>query len=207
MQPRRRLRAERPVPRRHAPARRDRGHAGVSGGRRRPARVLRRQPRPPCRHRRQHAGLDAAVQPDASTRRACSSTTSCWCATASCARPNCWRSLGSGRYPARNPQQTLADLRAQIAANQKGVEELQAMVAQFGRDTVAAYMQHVQDNAEESVRRVITALKDGSFELALDNGARDPRQGDGAIPRRARPPSTSAAPARSCRTTSTRRRR
>ena len=79
--------------------------------------------------------------------------------------------LTGGRWPARNPQQTSADLRAQIAANQKGVDELQAMVAQFGRDAVAAYMQHVQDNAEESVRRVITALKDGAFELALDNGA------------------------------------
>ena len=79
--------------------------------------------------------------------------------------------LQSGPYPARNPQQTIADLRAQIAANQKGVEELEAMVQQFGRDTVAAYMHHVQDNAEESVRRVITALKDGHFELPLDNGA------------------------------------
>ena len=79
--------------------------------------------------------------------------------------------LQSGPWPARNPQQTIADLRAQIAANQKGVEELGAMVAQFGRATVAAYMLHVQDNAEESVRRVITALKDGQFTLALDNGA------------------------------------
>ncbi len=79
--------------------------------------------------------------------------------------------LASGDYPARNPEQTIADLRAQIAANEKGVQELHAMVAQFGRATVAAYMQHVQDNAEESVRRVITALKDGAFELALDNGA------------------------------------
>ncbi len=79
--------------------------------------------------------------------------------------------LGSGPYPARNPDQTIADLRAQIAANQKGVEELGAMVTQFGRATVAAYMQHVQDNAEESVRRVITALKDGAFTLPLDNGA------------------------------------
>ena len=79
--------------------------------------------------------------------------------------------LQSGPWPARNPQQTVADLRAQIAANQKGVEELGAMVAQFGRATVAAYMLHVQDNAEESVRRVITALKDGQFTLPLDNGA------------------------------------
>jgi len=79
--------------------------------------------------------------------------------------------LRSGPYPARNPQQTIADLRAQIAANQKGVEELIAMVGQFGRTTVAAYMKHVQDNAEESVRRVITALKDGQYTLPLDNGA------------------------------------
>ncbi len=80
--------------------------------------------------------------------------------------------LAANAYPARNPDQTIADLRAQIAANEKGVQELRAMVAQFGRATVAAYMQHVQDNAEESVRRVITALKDGAFDLPLDNGAR-----------------------------------
>ncbi|HZF80051.1 MAG TPA: hydantoinase B/oxoprolinase family protein, partial [Rubrivivax sp.] len=79
--------------------------------------------------------------------------------------------LASGDWPARNPDQTIADLRAQIAANQKGVEELHAMVAQFGRGTVAAYMKHVQDNAEESVRRVITALQNGHFTLPLDNGA------------------------------------
>jgi 5-oxoprolinase (ATP-hydrolysing) len=79
--------------------------------------------------------------------------------------------LHAGPHPARNPQQTLADLRAQIAANEKGVQELHHMVAQFGLPTVAAYMQHVQDNAEESVRRVITALHDGHFRLPLDNGA------------------------------------
>ena len=78
---------------------------------------------------------------------------------------------GVNRYPARNPDQTIADLQAQIAANEKGVQELHAMVAQFGNATVAAYMTHVQNNAEESVRRVITALKDGEFLLPLDNGA------------------------------------
>ena len=81
------------------------------------------------------------------------------------------------------------------------------MVAQFGRATVAAYMQHVQDNAEESVRRVITALKDGQFRLELDNGAQHRREGDGGRAPRAARSSTSAAPARSCRTTSTRPRR
>ncbi|HWH74212.1 MAG TPA: hydantoinase B/oxoprolinase family protein, partial [Methylibium sp.] len=80
--------------------------------------------------------------------------------------------LAGNPHPARNPQQNLADLRAQIAANEKGVQELQALAAQVGLETVQAYMRHVQDNAEESVRRVITALKDGAFELPLDNGAR-----------------------------------
>ncbi|QKO21230.1 hydantoinase B/oxoprolinase family protein [Rhodoferax sp. BAB1] len=79
--------------------------------------------------------------------------------------------LASGEYPSRNPQQNLADLKAQIAANEKGVQELRKMVVQFGLDVVQAYMRHVQDNAEESVRRVITRLKDGQFTLPLDNGA------------------------------------
>lgn len=79
--------------------------------------------------------------------------------------------LAGGPWPARNADQTVADLRAQIAANEKGQQELHAMVAQYGAATVAAYMGHVQANAEESVRRVITALRDGAFELALDNGA------------------------------------
>ena len=79
--------------------------------------------------------------------------------------------LASGKYPSRNPQQNMADLRAQLAANEKGVQELHKMVAEFGLDVVQAYMRHVQDNAEESVRRVITRLKDGAFTLPLDNGA------------------------------------
>jgi 5-oxoprolinase (ATP-hydrolysing) len=79
--------------------------------------------------------------------------------------------LSSGQYPSRNPQQNMADLRAQLAANEKGVQELRKMVNEFGLEVVQAYMRHVQDNAEESVRRVITRLKDGEFTLPLDNGA------------------------------------
>jgi 5-oxoprolinase (ATP-hydrolysing) len=79
--------------------------------------------------------------------------------------------LKSGRYPVRNPEQNIADLRAQIAANEKGVQELGRMVEEFGLEVVQAYMRHVQDNAEESVRRVIGVLKDGEFDLPLDNGA------------------------------------
>jgi 5-oxoprolinase (ATP-hydrolysing) len=79
--------------------------------------------------------------------------------------------LTGARYPARNPDQNMADLRAQVAANQKGVEELHKMVAHFGLEVVRAYMGHVQDNAEEAVRRVISALKDGAYHYDLDNGA------------------------------------
>ncbi|WP_151633328.1 hydantoinase B/oxoprolinase family protein [Noviherbaspirillum aerium] len=79
--------------------------------------------------------------------------------------------LGAGRYPARNPEQNVADLRAQIAANEKGVAELRRMVREFGLDVVQAYMQHVQDNAEEAVRRVIGVLQDGEFAYEMDNGA------------------------------------
>ena len=79
--------------------------------------------------------------------------------------------LQSGKYPSRNPQQNIADLKAQIAANEKGVQELRKMTDQFGLGVVLAYMYHVQDNAEESVRRVITRLKNGRFTLPLDNGA------------------------------------
>ncbi|HEX6690185.1 MAG TPA: hydantoinase B/oxoprolinase family protein, partial [Burkholderiales bacterium] len=79
--------------------------------------------------------------------------------------------LASGSYPVRNVEQNIADLRAQVAANEKGAQELHRMVEHFGLDVVRAYMRHVQDNAEESVRRVITRLKDGQFTLPLDNGA------------------------------------
>jgi len=78
--------------------------------------------------------------------------------------------LEGALYPARNVEQNIADLRAQLAANEKGVQELQKMVAQFGLDTVLAYMTHVQNNAEESVRRVIDVLRDGEFTYPMDNG-------------------------------------
>ena len=79
--------------------------------------------------------------------------------------------LASGKYPARNPDQNIADLQAQIAANEKGVQELRRMVAHFGLDVVNAYMGHVQDNAEEQVRRVLGVLKPGRFAYEMDDGA------------------------------------
>ena len=79
--------------------------------------------------------------------------------------------LAAGPYPARNPDQNIADLQAQIAANEKGVQELRRMVSHFGLDTVQAYMNHVQDNTEASVRKAIAVLKPGQFTYELDNGA------------------------------------
>ncbi|MCQ1535730.1 5-oxoprolinase [Methanosarcina sp. KYL-1] len=78
--------------------------------------------------------------------------------------------LGSGQHPARNPDQNVADLRAQVAANEKGLQELYRMVEEFSLETVEAYMGHVQDNAEEAVRRVIDRLDDGKFTYSLDDG-------------------------------------
>jgi 5-oxoprolinase (ATP-hydrolysing) len=74
-------------------------------------------------------------------------------------------------YPARNPQQNLADLKAQIAANEQGAQELQRMVQHYGIKTVHAYMQHVQDYAEMSVQRVIATLQDGAFRYEMDDGS------------------------------------
>ncbi|HVT52361.1 MAG TPA: hydantoinase B/oxoprolinase family protein, partial [Dongiaceae bacterium] len=82
------------------------------------------------------------------------------------------RILGSGKYPARNPDQNIADLAAQVAANEKGVQELHRMVKDFGLDVVHAYMDHVRANAAEQVRRVIDRLKDGSFVYEMDDGAK-----------------------------------
>jgi len=79
--------------------------------------------------------------------------------------------LTGATYPARNPDMNVADIRAQVAANEKGVQELRRMVGQFGLDTVRRYMRHVQDNAEESVRRVINRLGDGSFDYRMDDGS------------------------------------
>ncbi|WP_340149545.1 hydantoinase B/oxoprolinase family protein [uncultured Sneathiella sp.] len=78
--------------------------------------------------------------------------------------------LKSGKYPSRNTDQNMADLKAQIAACEKGIQELRKMVDHFSLEVVHAYMGHVQDNAEESVRRVLDVLKDGSFTYALDDG-------------------------------------
>jgi len=79
--------------------------------------------------------------------------------------------LASGQYPCRNIDENMADLSAQIAANETGAREVHKMVDQFGLEVVSAYMQHVQDNAEECVRRVITSLKNGSYRYELDSGA------------------------------------
>ena len=78
--------------------------------------------------------------------------------------------LLGAKYPVRNVEQNLADIRAQVAANEKGVQELREMVAHFGLDVVIAYMQHVQDNAEGAVKNVLKALKNGHFRYKMDDG-------------------------------------
>ena len=78
--------------------------------------------------------------------------------------------LAGAKYPARSPDVNVADIKAQVAANEKGVQELQRVVALYGWPTVSAYMRHVMDNAEEAVRRVIDRIGGGSFEYTMDNG-------------------------------------
>ncbi len=78
--------------------------------------------------------------------------------------------LTNSQYPVRNSNQNIADLQAQIAANEKGLQELRSMAENYGLETVKAYMKYVQDNAEESVRKVIEVLKDGQFTCKLDRG-------------------------------------
>jgi len=80
--------------------------------------------------------------------------------------------LASGKYPVRNAEQNVADMGAQVAANEKGVQELRRMVKDFGLDVVHAYMNHVRANAAEQVRRVIDRLKDGRFVYEMDDGAK-----------------------------------
>jgi len=79
--------------------------------------------------------------------------------------------LGSGKWPARDPDRNIADLKAQVAACTRGANELRRVSAEYGRDVIDAYMGHVMDNAEEAVRRLIGGLKDGQFTYAMDNGA------------------------------------
>ncbi|MGF7149363.1 5-oxoprolinase (ATP-hydrolyzing) [Sphingomonas zeicaulis] len=79
--------------------------------------------------------------------------------------------LASGPYPARDPDRNVGDIRAQIAACARGAAEIGKMVAAFGRDVVLAYMGHVQDNAAEAVRRILTRLPDGAFTYELDDGS------------------------------------
>ena len=136
------------------------------------------------------------------------STTSSWSTAAASARRRLHALLTGAHYPARNPAQNVADLKAQIAANEKGV----AGAAQDGRafrarHVVQAYMGHVQDNAAESVRRVIDRLHDSAFTYEMDQGTRDQGEDHASTGRSARRRSISPAPRRSRPTTSTRRSR
>ena len=111
--------------------------------------------------------------------------------------------LTGGNYPARNPVQNINDLKAQVAANEKGVQELRKMVRHFTLPVVRAYMRHVQDNAAESVRRVIDRLHDSAFRTEMDQGTVI-KVRIASTRRSAKRRSISPAPARSSRPTSTR---
>ncbi len=139
-----------------------------------------------------------------STRRACCSTTCSWSPQGRFLEAEMRAILAAGRHPSRNVDQNLADLRAQVAACAKGAQELAKMVAHFGLPVVRAYMRHVQDNAEEAVRRVLDVLKDGHFEYEMDSGAHDRRDDLDRQARSAARRSISPARARSSRPTSTR---
>ena len=81
-----------------------------------------------------------------------------------------YKLLSSGEHPARNIKQNIADLKAQVAAAEKGSQELMKIIKHYGLEVVHAYMSHVQDNAEESVRRVLDVLSDSSFTYKMDDG-------------------------------------
>ena len=132
---RRRRGAEQPVQRRHASAGRHRDHPGVRRGRAGDP-VLRRQPRPSCRYRRHHARAARRRTAARWRTRASSSTISCW-STQGHFREAEFRALLAGaKYPARSPDVNVADIKAQVAANERGVQELARVVHQFGWDTV-----------------------------------------------------------------------
>ncbi len=79
--------------------------------------------------------------------------------------------LGSGEWPARDPDRNIADLKAQVAACTRGANELRRIAGEYGRDVIDAYMDHVMANAEEAVRRLVSRLQDGQFTYKMDNGA------------------------------------
>ena len=78
--------------------------------------------------------------------------------------------LGTAKHPARNVEQNIADLQAQLAANQQGIRQLEKATSRYGIETVQSYLRHVRENAAASVRRLIGTLHDGHFEYELDSG-------------------------------------
>jgi 5-oxoprolinase (ATP-hydrolysing) len=79
--------------------------------------------------------------------------------------------LGSGRWPARNPDQNVGDLQAQLAACARGAAELPRICNEYGADVITAYMEHVQAHAEAAIRDLIGTLCDGVFDYEMDDGA------------------------------------
>ena len=126
--------------------------------------------RPSRRCRRHCAGLHVAARHDHRGGRRLHRQFPARVAMAASARRETLALLTGARYPARNPAQNIADLKAQVAANARGAALLQQMIDEFSLDVVEAYMGHVQDNAEESVRRVIARLTDSQFHRRTRSG-------------------------------------
>src|SRR5208282_5196004 len=185
--PRRRLRPQRPLPRRHSPPGRHSSHARF-----RPAQPSHHSDAPSLRsdpepardeiwfyvasrgHHAEIGGVSPGSMPAFSTRVEEEGVLiDNWLLVedARLREAETVNLLKTAEYPSRDPATNLADLRAQIAANEKGIEELHHMVEHFGLKVVQAYMGHVQRNAADAVRRVITALHDGEYTYELDNQA------------------------------------
>ena len=133
--------------------------------------VLRRRARPPRRHRRHHARLDAARLAHRAKRKACSSTTSSSSRAAACARPSCARCSRRRAIRRATPTRTSPTCAPRSRPARRAAKSLSAWSRTSAWPRVRAYMRHVQDNAEESVRRAIGALTDGDFDYAMDGGA------------------------------------
>ena len=163
---------QRALQRRHAYAGHHRVHAGVRRAQENP--VLGGFARPSRRHRRHCARLDVAHR-DHDRQEGIYIDNFKLVDRGQFREREMYALLTRAKYPARNPLQNVNDLKAQIAANEKGAQEMRKMVAQFTLPVVHAYMQHVQDNAAESVRRVIDRLHDSSFSLRDGPGQRRSR--------------------------------
>jgi 5-oxoprolinase (ATP-hydrolysing) len=169
MKPGRRLCSERPLSRRHALARHHDHHAGLRGGDPSPAWYVAARG-----HHADVGGIAPGSMPPDSVsvhEEGVLIDNELLVDAGRFCEAEMRLLLGSGTWPARDPDRNIADLKAQVAACTRGANELRRVAAEYGREVIDAYMGHVMDNAEEAVRRLVGSLKDGRFTYAMDNGA------------------------------------